>query len=59
MINSYAWKVYRIHKEKVGSWKEGQPVKSWMDEDSNLCVAYESGKWWHYTCKDGKTLEWW
>ena len=39
---------YQRHKTEFGEWREGKPVKSWYDDDGNICVEYESGKWWHY-----------
>lgn len=36
------------HKQAVENWAEGEPVKAWFDMDNNLCIEYESGKWWHY-----------
>ena len=36
------------HKQAVENWTEGEPVKVWFDMNHNLCIEYESGKWWHY-----------
>lgn len=46
---------YNRHKEAFEEWKEGEPVKVWFDFEGNLCIEYESGKWWHYNEKG----EWW
>ena len=43
------------HKEAVENWTEGEPVKVWFDMNDDLCIEYESGKWWHYNEKG----EWW
>lgn len=43
------------HRETIENWTDGTPVRSWVDEDGNLCVEYESGRWWHYN----KMGEWW
>lgn len=47
------------HKQAVENWTEGEIQEIWIDKDGYVCIAYESGKWWHY-CKDksGK-VEWW
>lgn len=43
-----ATEFYNKHKEAVEDWKEGEPVKVWFDMNDDLCIEYESGKWWHY-----------
>lgn len=43
-----ATEFYNKHKEAVESWTEGEPVKVWFDMNDDLCIEYESGKWWHY-----------
>lgn len=50
---------YRRHKAGFGEWREGEPVKSWYDDDGNICVEYESGKWWHYKDLDLPFPTWW
>ena len=47
------------HKKAVENWTDGEVQEIWIDGDGNVCIAYESGKWWHY-CEDknGK-IEWW
>ena len=46
---------YQNHKSSWENWENGKPVKAWWDNDGNLCVEYENGKWWHYNEKG----EWW
>ena len=46
---------YTQHKAAWENWPNGEPVKSWFDAEGNICIEYESGKWWHYN-EDG---EWW
>ena len=48
-------KCYDRHKQAFENWSEGEPVKVWFDFEGNLCIEYESGKWWHYNEKG----EWW
>ena len=43
-----ATEFYNKHKEAVEDWEEGEPVKVWFDMNDDLCIEYESGKWWHY-----------
>ena len=51
-------KVYEDHKAWFENWPYGEPVKSWKDENGNLCVRYESGTWFHYRYNNG-FLEFW
>ena len=43
------------HKQAFENWTEGEISKVWFDGNNNLCIEYESGKWWHYNDKG----EWW
>lgn len=54
-IEELAERCYAAHKSAAGTWDDGQPVKVWYDPDGNLCVEYESGKWWHYS----NNGQWW
>lgn len=47
------------HKKAFGVWNEGAIKDVWTDEEGNLCIKYESGRWWHYRKKDNGELEWW
>ena len=47
------------HKEFVEEWKEGGVSEAWIDENNNLCVRYESGRWWHYKDLDLPFPTWW
>ena len=45
------------HKMAFENWSEGELTEWWKDEQNNLCIRYDSGKWWRY--KVGKYgLEW-
>lgn len=46
---------FNNHKSAWENWENGEPVKAWWDSDGNLCIEYESGKYWHYNEKG----EWW
>ena len=46
---------FNNHKSAWENWENGEPVKVWWDSNSNLCIEYENGKWWHYNEKG----EWW
>ncbi|MDY5968102.1 MAG: hypothetical protein SPJ08_03765 [Sphaerochaetaceae bacterium] len=47
------------HKEFVEDWQEGNIVEAWRDKKGNLCVQYESGRWWHYKDLDLPFPTWW
>lgn len=49
---------YHLHKQAFGTWKEGSMKDCWRDAEGNLCICYESGKWWHYRENNGN-VEWW
>lgn len=46
---------FNHHKLAWENWENGEPVKVWWDNNNNLCIEYENGKWWHYNEKG----EWW
>ena len=46
---------FNHHKSAWENWENGDPVKAWWDNNNNLCIEYENGKWWHYNEKG----EWW
>ena len=46
---------FNNHKSAWENWENGDPVKAWWDNNNNLCIEYENGKWWHYNEKG----EWW
>lgn len=54
-MEDLANRYYAAHKSAAGLWDEGQPVKVWYDPDGNICIEYESGKWWHYS----NNGQWW
>ena len=36
------------HKQAFETWSEGGISKFWFDANHNLCIQYESGRWWRY-----------
>lgn len=50
---------YERHKFFCEDWHEGKPIGAWFDDDNNVCVKYESGKWWHYKNLELPFPEWW
>ena len=38
----------KAHKEDTENWTDGTMECFWFDNDGNLCIRYNSGKWWHY-----------
>lgn len=51
-------RIYQCHCSSIEEWQEGHPVESWIDRNGNICVRYESGKYWHYK-PDGSGFTWW
>lgn len=47
------------HKKAFENWKEGGIDHVWLDEEGNLCIRYESKKWYHYRRKANGAVEWW
>ena len=54
-MEQLATQAFESHKKASGEWKEGGIEKVWFDSDSNICVEYQSGNWWHYNGQG----EWW
>lgn len=50
-------KCYSNHKNEFKDWKEGEPVKVWIDSTKHICIEYESGAFWHYS-DEGEVLSW-
>lgn len=50
-----AKELYESHKKAFEQWSEGEIKKIWIDNDGNICIEYDSGKWWHYN----ENGEWW
>lgn len=51
-------RIYNEHKSHFEHWNEGAPTEYWLDENNNMCIRYESGRWWHYRWR-GDELIWW
>lgn len=49
---------YNFHRSQFDTWEHGEIKKTWIDENGNVCIMYQSGKWWHYKNKDGKVIFW-
>lgn len=47
-LSDLVYLAFRLHKQDVKDWQDGEPVNAWYDNDGNLCVEYSSGKCWHY-----------
>ena len=54
-LEQKAIEYYNNHKSCFETWQEGNIKKIWLDKDSNLCIEYESGRYWHYN----ESGEWW
>jgi hypothetical protein len=59
LLLAKAEKYANIHRQ---AWenpaKLGEVKKAITDDDGNLCVLYDNGRWYHYRETNGK-LEWW
>ncbi len=58
-MRKLAEKYFQIHKDVVENWGDGDIKNVWNDTLGNICIMYESGKWWHYHEKSSGELEWW
>lgn len=58
-LENLAQKAYESHKMFCEDWRYGEPVKVWNEEGSEVCVQYESGKYWHYKDLDLPFPMWW
>lgn len=48
---------YNFHRSQFDTWEHGEIKKTWIDENGNICIMYQSGKWWHYNVdKKGKII---
>lgn len=37
----------------------GKIKKTWIDENGNTCIMYQSGKWWHYNVDQKGNIIFW
>lgn len=49
---------YSFHKSVFEVWRFGEPVESWKESNSILCIRYASGMWFHYR-RNGAYIEFW
>lgn len=54
-MEELATQSFENHQKAFREWREGAIKKVWYDSDFNLCIEYESGRWWHYN----ESGEWW
>ena len=59
IMNNLAIMCFSSHKSAFSNWLEGEPVKVWYDNSENLCIEYQSGRWWHYHFNNYNQPEWW
>lgn len=59
MMSDLAVMCFRTHKNCVGQWNNGEPVKVWFDQYENLCIEYSSGSYFHYRFNVNQQIEWW
>lgn len=51
LMEQRATDCFTKHKGACDNWQEGDISKIWIDTQGNLCIEYESGKYWHYNDK--------
>ena len=50
---------YNFHRSQFDIWEHGEIAKTWIDENGNVCIMYQSDKWWHYDVdKKGNIIFW-
>lgn len=50
---------YNFHRSLFDRWEHENIKKTWTDADGNICIMYQSGKWWHYKKnEDGEVIFW-
>lgn len=54
-VEKIAKSCFEHHKQSLENWGYGNISKIWFDNDSNICIEYETGKWFHYNSRG----EWW
>ena len=57
-IKKRAEAAFTEHKKAIGTWEDGEILDVWNYESGNICVRYESGKWWHYKVTKHNAI-WW
>lgn len=58
IISRLAMDAYLYHKSAFECWEYGNISEIWSEECCDLCIRYESGKWWHYK-KINDDWIWW
>lgn len=57
-MEKIAMDAYIYHKSFFENWEYGDISEIWYEECCDLCIRYESGKWWHYK-KNKNEWIWW
>lgn len=54
----FARECIAVHMSYMERWEDGEAERAWINNEGLFCIAYESGRWWHYT-KNENDIEWW
>lgn len=54
-----AYKAFVAHRKAFDTWDNGNIDKVWLDDDKNICIRYDNGKWWHYSVSKSGEWMWW
>lgn len=52
-LDKVAHEAYQAHRIACENWDNGYINDIWLDDNKNICIRYDNGKWWHYSTNDG------
>ena len=55
LMEEKAQEHFSNHKNAFDNWNKGEIKKVWFDCETNLCIEYTNGEWFHYNDNG----EWW
>lgn len=58
-LDKVAHEAYQAHRIACENWDNGYINDIWLDDNKNICIRYDNGKWWHYSTNDGGQWTWW
>lgn len=59
IVRKFVERCIKTHMAAFEDWPHGKPVESWIDENGDLCIRYESHNRWHYKETEDGNIEWW
>lgn len=58
-LDKVAHEAYQAHRSACETWENGYINEIWLDDNKNICIRYDNGKWWHYNTNNGGHWTWW